>query len=76
MLKKKLYRSNKDILIAGVLSGLAEYFEHDPTFWRLGFIVFLILTGIMPGFLLYILAWIIIPKEPIATFTDVTDTPA
>jgi len=75
MAKKKLYRSNKDVLVAGVLSGFSEYFDHDATFWRLAFIAFLLLTGIMPGLLIYVIAWIVIPVEPLATFRDVTDQP-
>ena len=72
MEKKKLYRSNKNVLLGGVLAGVAEYFDHDPTFWRLGFVAFLLLTGLMPGLLLYVIAWIVIPVEPVATFKDVS----
>jgi phage shock protein C len=75
MAKKKLYRSNKDVLVAGVLSGVAEYFDHDVTFWRLAFVVFLLLTGVMPGLLFYVIAWIVIPVEPMATFKDATKHP-
>lgn len=71
MAKKKLYRSNKDVLVSGVLSGIAEYFDHDSTFWRLAFVAFLILTGFMPGILIYLIAHIVIPVEPIATYRDV-----
>lgn len=63
MTHKKLYRSNNK-LVAGVCAGLAEYFDHDPTLWRLGFAFFLVLTGVMPGLLLYIVGWIVIPKGP------------
>lgn len=61
MAHKKLYRSNNK-LVAGVCAGLAEYFDHDPTLWRLGFALFLVLTGVMPGLLLYIIGWVVIPK--------------
>lgn len=70
-MSKKLYRSRRNVLVAGVCAGMAEYFNQEPTFWRLGFILFLILTGLMPGVLLYIAAWIIIPKEPIHHTRDV-----
>lgn len=76
MPKKKLYRSNNDVLIAGVLSGLAEYFDHDATFWRLAFVALVLFTGVMPGLLLYVVAWIVIPVEPVATFKDVTSEPS
>lgn len=60
--KKKLYLSNNK-MIGGVMAGFAEYFDHDPTIWRLGAVVFLVLTGFMPGVLLYLLAWFVIPSR-------------
>jgi len=63
-MKKKLYRNTSDKLVGGVLAGLADYFEHDAVVYRLIFLVFLIMTGLMPGFLLYLGAWIIIPERP------------
>lgn len=71
-MKKKLYRSKDNVMVAGVCSGLAEYFGHDATIWRLGFVLFLVLTGLMPGLLIYVLAWIIIPVEPEIQYEDVT----
>ena len=41
---KKLYRSNKEKLLAGVLGGFAEYFNTDPTIVRLLFILLAIIT--------------------------------
>ncbi|OGT53957.1 MAG: hypothetical protein A3E84_00470 [Gammaproteobacteria bacterium RIFCSPHIGHO2_12_FULL_42_13] len=59
---KKLYRSRKARIIAGVCGGLAEYFNVDPTWVRLLFILFFILGG--TTFLFYIIMWIIVPLEP------------
>ena len=59
-------------MIAGLCAGVAEYFDHDPTLWRLGFVVFLFLTGVFPGVLIYLVAWIIVPMRPETEFTDVT----
>lgn len=64
MQSKKLYRSRTDKWIAGVLAGLAEYTGHDPRLYRLLAIIGLILTGFMPGVLLYAVAWFLIPEEP------------
>ncbi len=61
---KKLYRSEKDKMISGVLRGMGEYFDTDPTILRVAFLVFLILTGVFPGVILYIIAAIIIPRHP------------
>lgn len=69
MVNKKLYRSRQDAFIAGVCGGLAEYFDHDATLWRLGFAVFLIITGLFPGVVLYIIAWIVMPLHPAVSFT-------
>jgi phage shock protein C len=60
---KRLYRSRDDKKIAGVCGGLAEYFGIDATIVRLIFVV-LLLPGGLPGFIPYILLWIIVPLEP------------
>lgn len=36
---KRLYRVEKDRMIAGVCSGLGEYFNIDPVIFRIGFVV-------------------------------------
>jgi len=51
-------------MIAGVLSGLARYFDQDPVLFRLLALLLLMVTGIFPGLVLYVLAWLMIPKEP------------
>jgi len=61
-MKKKLYRSEKDSMIAGVCGGIAEYFDVDPTLIRLLTVIFVLLGG--AGIVAYIIAWIIIPKNP------------
>ena len=59
----RLYRSIKDPKIAGVCSGIAEYFNIDPVLVRILF-VFMLFFGMMV-FFIYIALAIIIPKEPI-----------
>jgi phage shock protein C len=59
---KKLYRSRKDSMIAGVCGGIAEYFEIDSTLVRLLTILIVFLGGV--GVLAYIIAWIVIPENP------------
>lgn len=58
---KRLYRSKKNRVIAGVCGGIGEYFNIDPTIIRLLWILFIFLGG--SGILAYIIAWIIIPQE-------------
>ncbi|MBR9681908.1 MAG: PspC domain-containing protein [Candidatus Altiarchaeota archaeon] len=59
---KRLYRSGEDKMIGGVCGGLAEYFEIDPTLVRLAWAVSVFFWG--TGVLAYILAWIIVPRNP------------
>jgi len=59
---RRLYRSGNDRIIGGVCGGLGEYFGMDPTLIRLAWILFSLLFG--SGVLAYILAWIIIPRNP------------
>lgn len=61
-MKKKLCRS-EDRMIAGVIAGLADYFDQDATIWRLAAVAVLVLTGFMPGVLLYFIAWIVVPNQ-------------
>ena len=59
---KKLRRSKSDRVIFGVCGGLGEFFGISALWFRLFFILALIPGGI-PGLLIYLLCWIIIPKE-------------
>ncbi len=49
-------------VIAGVCGGLGEYFGISAFWFRLAFLIAL-LPGGVPGLLLYVLMWIIIPSE-------------
>jgi phage shock protein C len=60
---KKLYLSNTDKKISGVLGGIAEYFNIDSTIVRILFLFFFVVTGFIPGIIFYILALLIIPKK-------------
>lgn len=59
---KKLYRSESDRKIAGICGGLGEYFNVDPTVWRVIFVI-LLLPGGIPGLVPYLILWLIIPSE-------------
>ena len=60
--RKKLRRSRKNRIFAGVCGGLADFFGISAFWFRLAFMLALIPGGV-PGFLLYLLCWIIIPNE-------------
>lgn len=61
-MNQKLYKSNENKMVEGVCGGIAEYFDIDPTFVRLGWVLFCIAGG--SGILFYIIAAIIIPQRP------------
>ncbi len=56
----RLYRSQKDRMIAGVCGGLAEVLDIDPTIVRLVFVLLALLGG--HGILLYLILWLIMPR--------------
>jgi phage shock protein C len=62
MLSKRLYRSERDRVVAGVAGGIAEYLGWSPLLVRLLWILALIPGGI-PGLLPYLVCWLIIPTE-------------
>lgn len=61
---KRLYRSTTDKKIAGVCGGLGEYLAVDPTVLRLIVAIVCIATGIFPGVIGYIIAWVVVPEAP------------
>ncbi len=63
-MNKRLYRSRTESVIGGVCGGLGEYFNIDPTFIRIIAVLLVFADGV--GILGYLIAWIIIPRRPVA----------
>ena len=61
-MEKKLQRIEQEKMIAGVCTGLAEYFDIDVTWIRIAFVVAVVLGA--SGILAYIVLWIAVPKRP------------
>ena len=57
-----IHRIRKGKIIAGVCSGLGEYFDVDPVIFRILFVILVFLDWL--GVLAYILLWIVLPLEP------------
>lgn len=57
---RRLFRDPDDHLIAGVCSGIANYFDMDVVWIRLAFALIVLAGG--TGIILYIILWIVIPK--------------
>jgi len=60
---KKLYKSDTNKIISGVLGGTGEYFEVDPTLLRLAYVLIAILTAFIPAIIGYIITVIVVPKK-------------
>jgi phage shock protein PspC (stress-responsive transcriptional regulator) len=59
---RPLRRSRNNRQIAGVVGGLAEYFNVDATVLRVIYVVGSIVSAAFPGLLVYILLWLLIPE--------------
>ena len=57
----RLVRNADDKIIAGVCSGLANYFHIDPVIMRIVFVVLFFTGG--SGFLVYLILWIAVPSQ-------------
>lgn len=63
-MQKRLSRSTKDRMLAGVCGGIADYFDIDPSLVRIGFVLLALFSGGgVLGVVAYIVMMIIIPEE-------------
>ena len=60
---KRLIRSRGERKIAGVCAGLAQYFDLDVLLVRIVCFFITLVSGVFPGVVTYLLAWIIVPGE-------------
>jgi phage shock protein C len=72
---KRLYRSNTNKVFAGVIGGIGEYYDVDPTLLRLGYVLLAIVTHIFPAIVGYIIAMAIVPKKPFANAEHIDNQP-
>jgi phage shock protein PspC (stress-responsive transcriptional regulator) len=60
---RPLRRSRTNRQIAGVVGGLADYFQVDATLLRVIYVVGSIISAAFPGVLVYLLLWLLIPED-------------
>lgn len=60
---KPLRRSRTDCMIAGVLGGLGKHYDVDPVKLRIIYVLVSLFSAAFPGILLYLILWILIPRE-------------
>jgi phage shock protein C len=58
---RRLTRSSRHKMIAGVCGGLAEYFDLDPTVVRVAYVLISIVSVAFPGILAYIVLMFVMP---------------
>jgi phage shock protein C len=61
--ERRLTRSSKHKMIAGVCGGLAEYFGLDPTVVRVAYVLISIVSVAFPGILAYIILMFVMPPS-------------
>jgi phage shock protein PspC (stress-responsive transcriptional regulator) len=58
----RLRRSRRQRILAGVCGGIAEWRGWNPTLVRVVFVVGSLIP-IIPGFVVYLVLWLVLPKE-------------
>ena len=66
--RRRLMRPRNGRKLAGVCLGFAEYFDIDVTLLRVIWLIIFILGGV--GGIPYIIAWIVMPEEPLPLATS------
>ncbi|PNK60926.1 PspC domain-containing protein [Psychrobacter sp. FDAARGOS_221] len=64
----KLHRSRNHRMIAGVMGGVAEYFGWSPNLTRILFVIISSASAAVPGILIYLILWLIMPKATAASY--------
>ena len=62
-MEKRLYRKTRDRVFGGVCSGLAEYAQVDKGLLRFLMVVAILVTGVFPGLIAYVVCVLMIPTE-------------
>jgi len=62
MEEKKLKRC-KEVWIAGVCGGLADYFGFERDATRIIWLLLTLFTAGFPGLLIYLVLWFLMPKD-------------
>lgn len=63
MANQGLYRSNQRRMIAGVMGGIAERFGWNATLLRIIFVIVSVMSAAFPGILVYLVLWLLLPRQ-------------
>lgn len=61
--RTKLTRSKNEKIVFGVIAGVAEKYQIDPTLLRIAWLVCLAFTGFVPGIVVYLAAAVVMPSK-------------
>lgn len=62
--RKRLTRSGSDRILAGVFGGFGQYFNCSPNIFRVAYVILSILSGLVPGIVIYAIMVLIMPPDP------------
>ena len=60
-MRQRLYRNKKEGVLFGVCSGIGDYFNIDPVFVRIAWLLTFLLYG--GGLIAYLIACLLIPNK-------------
>lgn len=63
ILNPPLRRSREHRIVAGVLGGIAEYYDLDVTLLRVLYVIVSVVSVAFPGTIVYLILWILIPAR-------------
>lgn len=55
-------KRSTDQILAGVCAGLAEKFDMDPTIMRIIYVLGTLITGLVPGLLVYVILYFVMDE--------------
>ena len=71
----KLTRDLDEAMLGGVMSGAAKIYGWDPTLLRIVAVLVALATGVVPGVLIYLAAWVLIPRSDRLTDSAASTSP-
>ena len=73
-MKKRLYRSDTNKVVAGIIGGFGEYLDIDPVLLRVLYVALTVFGAVVPGIIVYIIALFIVPRRPRGAEREVEHT--
>lgn len=64
MTMKRLHKSLKNKQLDGVCAGIATYANIDPTVVRVAAVILTVVSGVVPGLVVYAVLAVIMPRDP------------